>query len=118
MDLEVLNRALAAHSQWKLKLTNGIAGGGKDLDPSQIGLDNQCEFGKWLGAHQPEARHRDAYSRVKMLHAQFHRVAGKVAQLAKEGKRAEAEQMMRLGGQYTDASAQLVTALTAWKKAA
>lgn len=116
MDIEVLNRAIGAHGQWKAKLTSAIAQRGAGLEVATVSADNQCEFGRWLstGAALDASGHG---ARVKKLHAEFHRVAGKVTHMVKLGQAAQAEEMMKVGGAFFSASAELTMAMMAWKKA-
>jgi len=116
MELDVLNKAIAAHGSWKVKLKAAIQAEGTTLDPAQVSRDNACEFGQWLHAVRPAAAHAADYARVKELHAEFHRRAGEVASLARLRKRVEAEKSMGLGGAFFEASVNLVSAMQAWKK--
>jgi hypothetical protein len=118
MDVEVINKAIAAHGRWKARLIEAIAKDGEGLDVATISQDNVCEFGKWLYSAPAAPGQQPAHAKVKKLHADFHRVAAEVARSAKMKRRAEAETSMRLGGAYFEASANLVSALMAWKKSA
>ena len=83
-----------------------------------IRQDNQCVFGKWLygPTHTAAEKASSHYKAVKDLHGEFHKTAARVAELALSGKKAEAEAMMALGGQYAAVSGNLTQAMMAWKK--
>ena len=113
---EAIKKAVAAHSMWKARLRTAIQSGKTDVPVATIKMDNQCEFGKWLhsSASTIEAKHMNRYKVVKDLHAQFHKMAGQVAELAVEGNRNDAEQL--LDGEYASASVKLTKEMMDWQK--
>ena len=71
--IEQIDKAIGAHGTWKVKLRQNIDGT-LALVPAEVGVDNRCEFGKWLyslagtpAATDPqgcgEGRHRGAIGR-------------------------------------------------------
>jgi hypothetical protein len=56
------------------------------------------------------------YQTVKELHAEFHKTAARIAELAVSGNKTEAEKMMSFGGEYTKISGKLTSAMMEWKK--
>jgi hypothetical protein len=84
-----------------------------------IGRDDFCEFGQWLdGPTWTEQEKQDPhYLEVRRLHAEFHRRAAQVAELAVSGRSNEAKKQIAEGGEYHEASAQLQSATKAWKTA-
>jgi hypothetical protein len=117
-EIKEIDQAIAAHGYWKAYLRNAIVTGRIDTPVETIRSDNQCIFGKWLDASMliPEEETSYYYIRVKVLHAEFHETAARVAELALAGKKSDAERMMAPGGEYAQISAQLTLAMTEWKK--
>ncbi|MCX7960629.1 MAG: CZB domain-containing protein, partial [Burkholderiales bacterium] len=101
-----ISKAIAAHGMWKTRLKTAIATGKLDTPLEKIRADNQCAFGQWLYGTSiaPKDKSSAHYQNVKALHAEFHKVAARVADLAQKGDRAGAEALMSLGGEYTAVS--------------
>lgn len=118
-DVVEIDKAIAAHGMWKMRLKAAIDSGQVEIPVATICADNQCAFGKWLyGATLGPADKATAhYQSVRGLHADFHKLAGKVAQLATAGRKLEAEKLMALGGDFTAVSSKLTAAMVAWKRA-
>jgi methyl-accepting chemotaxis protein len=101
-----IEKAIAAHGQWKLKFREFMAGK-IDLDPATVQQNNRCEFGKWLetegikelGQHFPE---------LNDLHGSFHKTAAAVVRVMKSGDRRTAEQSLSLHGEFTRVSGTLI----------
>ncbi len=115
---EQITAAIAAHAMWKQRLRIAIQTGATDISVETIRVDNQCVFGKWLYSDSipPRVKQSPEYQKVLKLHADFHKVAARVAELAISGRAAEAETLMKVNGEYAIASAQLTQAMTDWKK--
>ncbi len=109
--------ALDAHAQWTVRLKTAIDTGKLDTPIATIGKDDQCKFGKWLnGTTVSNAlKQTPEYQEVKRLHAEFHRVAALVAQLASSGQKTEARKALSIGGAFSEASSALTTRLQSWK---
>ena len=89
-----------------------------DVAMDDVGREDLCAFGLWL--HGPSFTDADRDGRWEVicrLHSQFHRVAAATLQLARSGRKAEAERAMGAGGAYSRASLRLSTALTGWRRA-
>lgn len=117
---EEIDKAIGAHGMWKARLRTSIETGKTEVPVSTIIMDNQCEFGKWLhGTTITSVEKASAdYKQVKDLHATFHKLAAKVAEMATTGKKIEAEIMMSQGGEYAKTTSALTTAMMAWKQKA
>ncbi len=113
---EAIDAALAAHSQWKQRLHDAIITGTSEFKSDVVKKDDACQFGKWLYGLPPSDTSGEQYAKVKILHADFHRVAGEILSLALSGKKEEALKMMEHGGRYGSATGKLVLALMAWKE--
>jgi len=111
---EYITNAIAAHGLWKAHLQRAISTGNIDKSVNDIRADNCCEFGQWLYGSTigTEDKNSPFYKDIKDLHAQFHRLAGDIAQLAVDKKTEEATE--KLKGDYKDVSANLTRKMFAW----
>ncbi|MDI6743656.1 MAG: CZB domain-containing protein, partial [Smithella sp.] len=111
-NIEELDKAIGAHGMWKTRLKMAIEAGKTDTPVETIRQDNQCVFGKWLYGNTLTSVEKASqhYKTVKELHAEFHKTAARVAELALSGKKAEAETMMALSGEYAAISGKLTQA--------
>lgn len=110
-----LDKALEAHGAWRLKLTSAIRTGQLDTPPQEIACDDKCAFGKWLygPSIDGETKRRKPYQVTRRLHAEFHQVAGQIAQLVEDGKQSEAYAL--LDRDFIASSETLSRALTKWR---
>lgn len=118
INKEEIDKAIGAHGMWKVRLKQAIETGKSDVSVETIRQDNQCNFGKWLygatlGATDKASGH---YKSVRELHAEFHKCAARVAELALSGDKAKAEQMLSLSGEFSATSSKLTAAMMEWKK--
>ena len=111
-----LTNAIGAHGAWKLRLRMAAQKPGDDDMTETAGDHHNCEFGRWLDSlsvatkSMPEARDTIA------LHAAFHQIAARTAQLVKQGKKDAALAM--LDAEFNEASNKLKNAVVKWKHAA
>jgi hypothetical protein len=114
---DAIEKAIAAHGAWKIRLVQAIENCSSEFNPTTVSLDNQCEFGKWLyGEIPPEARKSQHYDKVKTIHADFHKEAGRILNLATQGKKEEAQKAVASGSKYSLLTGNLALALGQWKK--
>ncbi len=113
-----IDKAVGAHSMWKSRLKQAVETGKLDIPVATVRADNACAFGKWFcSSSVPEAvKQSTQYRSIQEMHAEFHQAAGKIAELALAGQRAEAEKLMAPGGVFVSVSAKLTSALMEWKK--
>lgn len=113
-----IEQAIGAHGMWKVRLRRAIETGQFDTPVATVRTDNQCAFGKWLYGPTVTAQDKTSvqYKTVQTLHAAFHKVAARVAELAIAGKKAEAEKLMATGEEFATASLKLTAAMIEWKK--
>lgn len=110
-----IDQAIANHAKWATHLTKAIADARLTIPLATIGSDDQCEFGQWLygqGLSEQERLTPD-YKIVRELHAEFHKTARQIAELAETSSRYEAYRL--LYGEYMAISGRLAIALTGWK---
>ncbi len=111
---EFLDKAITAHSAWKMRLRDAI-NGKQQVDPAAVGKDNLCELGKWIHGEGCGHHAKPEFQTLKTRHAEFHVCAGKVAQMVKDGKNADAEKALD-GADFAGASTRVVAAIAALKK--
>ncbi len=114
---EQINKAIAAHGQWKTRLKAAVEKGSSEFQPAVVKADHNCDFGKWLhGTDVPAGlKAKPEFQEVIQLHAAFHKAAGHVLELALSGQRAEAEKSMGQGSEFSKLSADMIRKLMAFK---
>lgn len=114
-----IDNAIGAHGLWKGRLKTAIDTGKIDVPVETIRKDNQCPFGKWLYGTSLSTAERNSshYRTVKDLHAEFHKTAAHVTELALAGKKDQAQAMMRSSGEYANVTTRLTLAMMDWKQA-
>ncbi len=115
-DQQQLTKGIASHGMWKQRLVDAIENGKSEWQPETVCQDDQCEFGKWLYSCTPQDRASEHYPKVKRLHAEFHKVAANVLQLALNKEREDAEKAIGHGSKYADISSELTRSMMEWKK--
>ena len=113
-----LDKALAAHAGWKVKLRMAINDKGK-LDAETITSDCQCDLGRWLKG-DGRARHGGdpAFGACVAGHTAFHTAAGSIARAVNRGDYAGAEGLMAQGGAFAQASTAVAVAIRRLKQVA
>ncbi len=115
---EEIQNAIAAHGMWKHRLRSAVDTGKSEFSVAVVCLDNQCPFGKWLHSVASELKASPRWKCVKVAHADFHREAAKVLELALSGRQPEARDALSFTGKFAAASARLTQEMMAWKKEA
>jgi len=118
IDQEQIDKAIRAHGMWKTRLKQAIETGKIDVALDDVRVDNVCAFGKWIYSPSFPAtiQQSSQFQQIREMHADFHKLAGKVAEMALKGHKGEAEQFMSANGEFTKLSYELIAALMAWKK--
>lgn len=98
--------ALDAHMIWRTRLEDVINGVSKEkLDPAAIEKDNQCVLGKWLYGDGAIFEKLEGFRKLKVSHAELHKMAAKIATKALTGNKTEAQEL--LAGEYRRTSVQI-----------
>lgn len=113
---DAIDTALTAHAQWKKRLQDAVETGQSSFQAEDVRKDNACQFGQWLYALSDADKKSAMVTKVRELHASFHKAAGDILHLALSGKKAEALKALEFGGPYGKATGELVLALQAWKQ--
>jgi methyl-accepting chemotaxis protein len=115
--IEQLDKAIGAHGMWKSRLRMAIDSGSSDFTPAIVKTDNNCEFGKWLHNEiSPELKKTPIYGTVVKMHAEFHSEAGRILEMAVNGKKAEAENEIKPSSKFATLSSSLTATMMEWKK--
>ncbi|NIZ15685.1 CZB domain-containing protein [Phaeobacter sp. HF9A] len=114
---EEISEAIKAHGTWKLRLKTASNGGKLDVPSQDICRDDKCKFGQWL--HAPGTKSGMAgdanYERTKQLHAEFHKVAGAIAQKIERGDRDGAKQDLQPGTPFEVKTKALTSHMMSWR---
>ncbi len=115
---EEISKAMDAHSLWRTRLEDAIEKGSIDVPLDIIKTDNNCAFGKWIFGNNltDEIKNSEIFGQIKTLHAKFHIEAGKIAELAIQGKKQEALDLLNIHGEYNTISSSLMQLLIKWRK--
>ena len=122
MDNQILDAqikdAIGAHGMWKVKLKAAVTTGALPKPARDIACDDQCAFGKWLYGLRSDSSvsSQSHYKSVMAKHAQFHKIAGRVAAEVERGNLSAASAILT-GSEYGSATDDLVTAMADWKRA-
>jgi hypothetical protein len=115
-DIQMVDAAIAAHSQWLSRLRKAIGAGSSEFKPEVVRLDDQCALGRWLyDGFPPSLRGTPVFDQVRQAHARFHEQAAGILALALAGKAKEAEKLMDTKGEFITLSGGLVLKLRALK---
>ncbi len=111
-----ISKGIGAHGKWKQRILSAIQTGESEWTPATVRQDNQCDFGKWLYACNPQDKVSPHYEKVKELHAHFHTVAGGVLETALTGDKQKAESAVSMDSEYRTVSGKLTSEMMAWKR--
>ncbi|MBF0485728.1 MAG: CZB domain-containing protein [Candidatus Omnitrophica bacterium] len=116
INVSNIDGAIYAHGQWLRCLKRVIETGESDFSPTIVRTDNNCDFGKWLyGDFSTQFRGQPIYAEIRDIHLQFHVEAGKILELALQGKKSEALRLMEPGSVFMKISNSLVLKMTELK---
>lgn len=102
--------AVVSHTSWKKRLHDMIE---TDRYEANVAVEH-CEFSQWIQANRSELELYKNFTKVEELHKQFHIEAAKIIQLAKRGKKQQAEAALNYGGAFETISQDLVRNIIAW----
>lgn len=113
---EEIDMAIGAHGAWKQKLRTAIETGECESTPERVKQDNNCSFGKWLHERiDPSTKSSAYYQEALTLHAEFHKEAGRILEIALNGEKDEAKDQLKIGSHFAKTSANLTKKLQEWK---
>jgi Chemoreceptor zinc-binding domain len=112
------NQAIAAHSGWKMKLSNYLNKPDHSLKPAEVALDSQCELGKWIAGEGAKYAKLAEFTKLKTEHSHFHKAAADVVRRADAGQNVSQEVLLGAHSEFTAASTSVVQAIMAMKSKA
>ena len=110
-----ITSGIGAHGKWKQRLIDAINTGQSEWKPEIVCQDNQCDFGKWLYSCSNDEKASPHFETVKQLHAEFHKEAAKVLELALASKKEAANEAIGPSSKYLEATTKLTKEMMAWK---
>lgn len=111
-----LDQAIAAHTQWKLKLRTAI-NRKEQLDVAVVCRDDQCPLGKWLhGEGRMQYGAKGTFTRLIDSHRKFHAEVGNVAREVNAGRFERAGTLLDAGSAFAGASTDVGMAINSLKR--
>ncbi|HTR66922.1 MAG TPA: CZB domain-containing protein [Terriglobales bacterium] len=107
--------AVAAHAQWKMKLSSYLSHPDGSLDAATASLDNKCALGQWISGDGASYSRLPEYAKLKSEHARFHKAVGDVIRKAASGQSVSEETALGSHSEFGSASNAVVTAIMAMK---
>lgn len=112
-----LDKAQAAHADWKRKLLKAVDGA-EVLDVASIRRDDCCDLGKWLhSTGKVHYGHIPEFQTLIDKHRDFHDITGIVAGIINARNTETAKSMLGGSSQFSYASMEVLVAINALKKA-
>jgi methyl-accepting chemotaxis protein len=106
------DKAIAAHSQWKSKLTTYLKKPDRSLQPNEVSADNKCELGKWIVTGDATMSSDPEFSKLKSEHTRFHKAAADIVRRANAGEKVAEETVLGAHSEFMNASSAVVQVLT------
>ncbi len=107
-----IQAAVAAHFEWFYNIKVAIATGNSDFKPEIVSADNLCAFGKWVYSDMRALCLNDQlYFEIQEIHAEFHRKAGAILDMALQGEKDAATKAVAIGGELASLSGKLALIL-------
>ena len=110
-----IDDAITAHSKWKMKLSGYLARPDKSLNAAVVGLDTECDLGKWVHGEGRRYSKLPEFSKLASAHARFHKAAAAVIVKAESGQKVAEEVVVGARSEFGIASSEVVKSLMAMK---
>lgn len=111
-----MDNAIKAHADWRSKLRLA-AQRGEQMDAATVGRDDCCELGRWLhGPGQSKCGTQPSFVSLIAAHADFHKEAGKVAEVINQGNATAAEKMLGSDTGFSKASSDVTRLIVQLRK--
>lgn len=111
-----ITNAIVAHGKWKVRLKDAANSGRSEFSVDKVRVDDGCDFGKWFYSLPPEQIASAEAVKIKEMHADFHKEAARILELALNGHLNAAKKAIKPGSYYGKISSSLVSILADWKK--
>jgi hypothetical protein len=112
------DEAITVHSSWKMKLSRYLTKPDGSLDPDDVGVDNKCDLGKWIGGEGAKYSKLAQFGVLQQQHSRFHKAAAQVVRRADSGENMTAEVALGAKSEFAKTSSTVVQAIMAMKAAA
>jgi methyl-accepting chemotaxis protein len=109
------DKAIKAHSDWKMKLAVYLKKPDGSLKAGELGQDNKCELGSWITAEGPKHNGSPEFAKLKAEHTRFHKAAADVVRRADSGKNVSEETVLGAKSEFMSASQGVVQAILTMK---
>ena len=109
--MSIFNEAIAAHTEWKLKLIQQINQGQAVGNIDAITNSHLCELGQWIENVGGKYAYLPSFKTICTEHEEFHRIAGELLGHINKGNLVKAKEMMAYGGALRQSSDKLIKAL-------
>ncbi|GAB1393103.1 hypothetical protein MASR1M60_12660 [Rhodocyclaceae bacterium] len=113
IDVEVINKAIEAHAQWKTRLRQCMSDHSKCADPATVEKDNICGLGQWIYGDGRKLAREPMFEQLRVDHAAFHKTAAKIIRAIQADRANEAQKMM--DGEYGDIAGKVIGGLSRMK---
>ena len=111
ISIEEIDSALTYHKLWKEHLLEAIEKGTSNFQVGIVRSDNSCQFGKWIYSLWEREKNNPEFLKMKQLHAEFHKTASEILELAINGKKKESLKFMQKGENFDKVSTELMLTL-------
>ncbi|MFZ6725928.1 methyl-accepting chemotaxis protein [Undibacterium sp. MH2W] len=110
-----IDAIIDGHRQWKVKLRDSIELR-EQVDVKTLCRDDCCSLGKWLYSDGQRLSGRQSFKALVEKHAYFHQTAGQIGALINEGSYDLAEEQLRHGTPFSQATSAVVLILSGIKR--
>ncbi len=101
-------QAIAAHSQWKVKLRMYLENDEGEYTVEEVACDDKCSLGKWIYGDGVAHKDAPAYEPLRTTHAQFHKSTSNIIAQIQAGEKDKAHEALQSGSSYVDLSLQTI----------
>ena len=109
------DEAIAAHSQWKMKLSAYLSHPDGSIDAATAGQDNKCPLGNWIAGEGTKYSALPEYAKLKSEHTRFHKAVSDVIRKAASGQKVGEETALGAHSEFGTASNAVVSAIMTMK---
>jgi methyl-accepting chemotaxis protein len=109
------DKALAAHIEWKMKLTGYLSGTNHSLNPADVARDDKCELGQWIASQGSKYLTVPEFAAMKKAHMHFHATAADVVKRAAAGEKVTSDLVLGSRSEFAAASHAVAKAIMEMK---
>lgn len=109
------DQVIMAHASWKRKLKTYLEKPDGSLKPEEIGVDNKCELGQWIGGEGRQYSKMTEFTTLTAAHTRFHKAAAELVQKANSGEKVDGEVALGARSAFSELTNEVVSCITAMK---